>query len=430
MSGKALRIFGLKADNFMRLECVSVELDGSPVVRVVGHNDQGKTSFLEVVASALGGEKMCPKVPIRRGADKAEISVDLGEFIATRRWALKNEKVTSDLTVKSRDGMRYPSPQALLDKLIGKLSFDPLAFTRAKPAEQVETLKTLVGLDFRLLDAQRKTAYDQRTEVNRDVVRMRGQLETMKIVEAPDEPVSVEALLKEQDAQVGVQREHDALKHAAEAATQARVRADDRVTRAKEALAKAQKELAEAETATTKAKESEEEAAGEYAVAQKPDLAAVREKLAKAEQTNSAVRLKKERAAVGEKLRAKEKEAAALTEKVEAADKSKADALGKAQFPVEGLSFSDEGVTLNDVPFEQASAANQLRVSLAIGLSINPTLKVVLIRDGSLLDDNSMRIVAEMAEEAGAQVLIERVWREGEIGIYIEDGHVVPRAVA
>src|SRR4051812_6645595 len=80
-----VRIHGLQAENFMRLSVVNVQFDGSPVLRVVGHNDQGKTSLIEAIASALGGEKLAPKVPIRRGAESAEVTVDLGEFIATRR---------------------------------------------------------------------------------------------------------------------------------------------------------------------------------------------------------------------------------------------------------------------------------------------------------------------------------------------------------
>jgi hypothetical protein len=137
MSDKGLRIVALQAENFKRLRAVHIGPNGSPVVSIVGQNGAGQ---VQLPRRDLGGARRRegePGVPIRRGAETAEVTVDLGEFIVVRRWTAKG----STLTVKSRDGMKYPSPQKMLDKLVGKLSFDPLAFTRAKPAEQVETLR-------------------------------------------------------------------------------------------------------------------------------------------------------------------------------------------------------------------------------------------------------------------------------------------------
>ena len=98
--------------------------------------------------------------------------------------------------------------------------------------------------------------------------------------------------------------------------------------------------------------------------------------------------------------------------------------LAAASFPVAGLSFGEEGLLYQDRPLEQASSAEQLRVSVAMGLALNPQLKVLLIRDGSLLDGDSMRTIAEMAEAAEAQVWIERVGDGDPAAIVIEDGSV------
>jgi hypothetical protein len=76
------------------------------------------------------------------------------------------------------------------------------------------------------------------------------------------------------------------------------------------------------------------------------------------------------------------------------------------------------------VPFAQGSSAEQLRVSVAMGLAMNPRLGVLLIRDASLLDDDSMAIVAEMAATANAQVWLERVGDGAECSVVIEDGSV------
>ncbi len=82
---------------------------------------------------------------------------------------------------------------------------------------------------------------------------------------------------------------------------------------------------------------------------------------------------------------------------------------------------------LNGVPLTQASDAEQLRASLAIAMALNPKLRVIRVRDGSLLDSNAMKIIAEMAETKDFQVWIERVDDSGKVGFVLEDGHVVAR---
>src|SRR5216684_2951230 len=106
---KSLKIVSLVAENFQRLRAVAIHPDGSPIVRLAGRNAQGKTSVLESIAATLGGERLCPAVPIRRGEDHAEVTVDLGDVIVTRRWTAGGG---SALWVKSREGARFPSPQS------------------------------------------------------------------------------------------------------------------------------------------------------------------------------------------------------------------------------------------------------------------------------------------------------------------------------
>jgi ABC-type histidine transport system ATPase subunit len=102
----------------------------------------------------------------------------------------------------------------------------------------------------------------------------------------------------------------------------------------------------------------------------------------------------------------------------------KEDSLAKAKMPIKGLGISDTGVTYNDIPFGQLSSSEQLKVSLAIAMALNPKLKVIRITDGSLLDKENMEIIKKMAEEKDYQVWVEKVSDEGEIGFYIEDGEV------
>ena len=105
-------------------------------------------------------------------------------------------------------------------------------------------------------------------------------------------------------------------------------------------------------------------------------------------------------------------------------DETKQSTMAATEFPIDGLGMDEDGVVYDELPFAQASSAEALRVSVAIGLAMNPKLKVLLIRDGSLLDEDNLRLVAEMAEKHEAQVWIERVGQGEECSVIIEDGRI------
>ena len=105
-------------------------------------------------------------------------------------------------------------------------------------------------------------------------------------------------------------------------------------------------------------------------------------------------------------------------------------AIENAALPVAGLTFADDvGVKFGGVPFSQLSGAERLKVSLAMGIALNPSLRVLLIRDGSLLDEDNLKVVAEMAERHDMQVWIERVGKGEECSVVLEDGCVVENRI-
>lgn len=99
-------------------------------------------------------------------------------------------------------------------------------------------------------------------------------------------------------------------------------------------------------------------------------------------------------------------------------------ALEKAAMPVPGLGFDDDGVTYGGVPLDQASGAEQLRVSLAIAMACSPTLRDIWIKDGSLLDDDSLEALRQLASEKDYRVWVERVGDGDDGALIIEDGAV------
>lgn len=396
-----MKIVRLTAENVKRLKAVEITPDGNVQV-ITGRNAQGKTSVLDAIWLALGGGAASRETtrPIRDGEDKASVTLDLGDLTVTRTWA--GDKTA--LTVKNADGAKYGSPQGVLDALVGRLSFDPLEFTRLSAREQVAALLDLVNLDVDLdaLAADRAAAYEERAEIG----RQGKAIGTVVVDESlpADETSATEIIAKIRAAQEA--HRTDAEARGSLAVAEARV-------------AELRAELANWEATVASRRSVVDELPDEL-----PDIGHWEARLATVEETNAAIRANNtavERAARKAELRVQYD---MLTARIEQIDQEKASALAKATFPVSGLGFGDGGVTFQGVPFSQASAAEQIRVSLAMAMSLNPKLRVIRILDGSLLDSDNLALIGEMASEQDYQVWIERVGDTSSVGVVIEDGAV------
>jgi chromosome segregation ATPase len=322
----------------------------------------------------------------------------------------------------------------MLDELTGKLTFDPLAFARMQPREQLETLKSLVGLDFAEMDAKRQELYDERTLVNREGKKLAHQIEGMlEYPDAPDLEVSVSELMEELRQREAHNRANND-KRESLTLTNNQVRAQaGRVEEITAQIAQLETELGSAKGQLEKLRQSQSELKSEVTSLQDADVQEVLTQIAGADALNRKVRSNQQRAKLTQLLDDKRTESLSLSAKIQDLDEAKAKALSDATFPIAGLSFNEAGesaelappvVTYNNIPFAQCSSSEQLRVSLAMGLALNPKLKVILIRDGSLLDKDNLNMIAEMAAVADAQVWLEKVGEGDDVSIIIEDGMV------
>lgn len=403
-----MKIIELRATNIKRLKAVEITPDGTMQV-IGGRNAQGKSSVLDAIWLALGGGKASKEtpLPIRDGEDRASVRLDLGDLIVTRSWTAKG----TTLKVENADGAAYSSPQGMLDALVGQLSFDPLAFTRLSPRDQREALLKLVDLpvDVDKLDAERQLAYEARTEIGR-------QAKALGDVPAIDEDLpNVEQSAVELFERLNAAREHN----------RARKVAEDAIRRTEQDIADLEAQMARL---TKLLKTTREELASRTAalagMGGDLPLDELEEQLATVEDTNARIRANnaaKERLAQKTDLREMYE---AATREIEALDEQKEAALAAATFPVDGLGFDEHGVTYNGVPLAQASSAEQIRVSLAMGMALNPRLRVLMIKDGSLLDSESMAAIREQVAEKDYQLLVERVGNADEGAVIIEDGAV------
>lgn len=408
-----MKIINLTAENVKRLAAVSITPDGN-VVQITGRNGQGKTSVLDSIWWAMAGAGNVQAAPIRKGQKSARIRLDLGELVVTRTFKQTDEgKVTTAITVENAEGARFPSPQTMLDALLGSLSFDPLAFARMAPKDQFNELKRFVpGVDFDAIERANQADYAERTALNRRAKESRAAAGPLEVVGAPEAPVDDSALVDE------LQRagEKNAEVARAVAATEARARS---VTQYRTEAAHL-----EQKAATLRAAADVEESAPLPEIGAPVDVAAIRERIEQAKIDRRLFDLKVARQANLDNAASLEERADALSAAMQKRYDDRTAAIAAAKMPVPGLGLADGAVTLDGVPFEQASDAEKLKVSVALAMASNPKLRVVRVRDGSLLDADSLRVLGEMADANDCQVWLEKVSDGERVGFVIEDGHL------
>jgi hypothetical protein len=430
-----VRIINFFAENVKKLRCVEITPGDASVVQITGANGAGKSSILDAIFYALAGTKDIPSQPIRKGAAKASIKLDLGEMVVTRRFT----QAGTSLVVESKEGVKFPSPQAMLDTLLSGMSFDPLAFTRLIPEKQLEQLKSLVKLDVDVdkLDSLNQRDYDARTLINRDAKALEARLKAMPVASGLlEKPVDLSALMTEMREGAADNQQAEKAKAAQEAKFDEISRMYDTVTERRDL---AQQRRTEAEGLMEQAKKLEAQAAKIELDAQDAeavysgmsdgsgltvDLSAIQQRIEEGQRLNKQLEAAVAREKVQEELSAAKAKADKLTKAMEQREEQKRTAIAAAKMPVVGLSFGDGEVTYNGLPMSQASSAEQLRVSTAIAMQLNPKLRVLRIADGSLLDESNMRMLADMATAEDFQLWIETVKANGPVTVEMEDGSV------
>jgi hypothetical protein len=427
-----MRVIRFTAENIKRLKTVDIT-PNKYLVRLSGGNGAGKSSVLDAIEYVLMGTKSVPTTPVRKGSGKAIIKLDLGDIIVTRRMTEGSPKRAGYLTIEGKDGKVWKDPDEVLRSLMGAISFDPLAFLQMEPKKQFDTLAHIAMPDVDLdeLEIQAKADYDKRTvvkkerdalQLRRDAIHVPDDLPTEKI----NEVALVTDLQKASEYNTGLQelqRDRDKLTEAV--AADEREIASNR-TRAEELRAEADNLeraalILEAEAKKTRATMEKWEPLPEPR-----DSAELAERINHARTINAAIERGNQRAQLDKEIETKQKEWEELHEAVKRGERKKDEALALAKYPIEGLGF-DTGkreVIFDNLPFDQASHAEQMKTSMAIGMAINPKLRIMRIKDGSLLDDKTLAIVTTMAVKHDFQVWIEEVDTTGKIGIYLEDGEV------
>jgi hypothetical protein len=425
-----LKIIGIQVDNFQKIKTFLLKPEGN-VIKITGGNGAGKTSVLDAIMLALAGARGGPSVPVRQGAGRGVVRLDLGDIRITRTW-FEGGDPKGEMFIEAQDGRRYGTPQRMLDALLGRISFDPLAFIHMDVKQQAEELRKLLNLDEALAAIRADEENDYNTR--RDQTKLRKTLEAQRAnVHVPeglpakkrDIDAMTEELAKVAEYNIGIERMRLDREKVANT-----IREDTEVVtsrRNKVALLRKEADALELEANALDDSVVRRKAIMEdwKPLPEPKDANAMGEAISQARATNAGIDRRIQAERMDAEIATVATTIANLDSAIDSHREKATKLIAEAKYPVPGLGFVNDEVMYNGLPFAQASNAEQIRVSIAMGMALNPKIRIMRIKDGSLLDTNSIAVVEAMAEKSDFQVWMELVDQTGKVGVYLEEGEIV-----
>ena len=435
MSSKGLHIISMAVENIMKITSAFIVPTDSTIL-VQGNNANGKSSVLDAITMAFCKKdaKSFPKEPIKKGSKKGSIVIkvdgsdSIPAFTITRSITEKGES----LKIEPEKVLAGETPRSFLDKLIGSISFDPLDFINKDPKCQRSALMELIGLDVEEWERKEKEAFDRRTEIGRDLKVAEAKIKDAVIYEdVSTEEIKVSDLaIKLQKAIASNQEIANRLK-ANGNLKQSAISNKEKVESIKIQIVDLEKEIDRLERVIadqrTKYKSEKDDLDLTFPI----DTNEINSEIQSVESTNSKIRHNiqvNHDTMLKDRVQALYDTAESTLETIRA-DKLKA--IQEANIPVPGLLFDDDGLVYNSIPLSQCSDGEKLMIGMGISMALNPTMRVLRIKDGSLLDPNNLKIIQDMVRENGFQLWVEKVndvagyESSGKVGLYIQEGEVI-----
>lgn len=422
-----VKINSLEVENVKRVKAVALEPAESGLTVIGGRNGQGKTSVLDAISWALGGDRKRPSEAKRAGsATDPRLKVELSNGIVVERKG-KN----GSLRVTDPEGRK--GGQQLLDSFVEALALDLPRFLAMSDKDKARTLLGIIGVGEELarIEAEEQALYNRRTGVGqmRDVKR--GAAEDMPAhPDAPREPVSALELIQAQQAILARNGENQRMRENAAEMRRTAARsselleaADERVRMAEEALSRARAERAAAAVVADQASKDAETAGKSAQELADESTAEIEAQLEQVELVNAKVRDNQRRADAMREAEELDDQYREMTARIEELRSAKMALLDGADLPLPGLAVDNGLLAYEGRRWDCMSGSEQLRVATAIVRRLKPECGFVLVDKLEQMDAETLREFGEWAEGEGLQVIATRVSVGDECSIVIEDGY-------
>ena len=409
-----IKITSLEAENVKRVRAVQLHPSATGLTIIGGNNNQGKTSLLDTIAWALGGDRFRPSMATREGSTiPPHIKVTLSNGLIVERRG-KN----SDLKVIDPSGSK--AGQQLLNAFIEQLALDLPRFMQASDREKADTLLRIIGVGEQLAALERKEQeqYNERLAIGRIAdQKAKYAKEQPYWPDAPDELISASDLIRQQQAILARNGENQSKRAMASLLDQQVSTLTARVDELHRQLQTAEDELiakmADLATARKTAEQLVDESTEE-----------LERSIADIETINAKVRDNLNREKAEEDARAYQQQYDSLTAEIEQLREDKRALLDGAKLPMEGLGVADGALTYHGQKWDNMSGSEQLRVATAIVRCLKPQCGFVLLDKLEQMDLGTLREFGAWLESEGLQAIATRVSTGDECSIIIEDGYV------
>lgn len=416
----SIKINTLQIENIKRVKAVALNPAENGLTVIGGKNGQGKTSVLDAIAWALGGDRYRPSNPEREGSTlPPHIKLTLSNGLIVERSG-KN----SALKVVDTTGKR--SGQQLLNEFVEQLAIDLPRFLQASNREKADTLLQVIGVGDRIheLEANERDVYNRRRMIGQDADRKRKYADELPFYPAaPKELVSAMDLIRQQQDILARNGENQRKRMRANQIKHEYGKAAAHVSLLKSQLAAAQKQLtqleADLEIAQKDALDLKDESTEE-----------VERSLQEIEQINIQVRANCDREKAEQDAAYYAQQYQELSTKLEDIRHDKYALLNSAELPLPGLSVEDGELTYNGKKWDCMSGADQLIAATAVVRAVNPKCGFVLLDKLEQLDADTLLNFGSWLEEQGLQAIATRVSTGPECSIIIEDGFAAPEQPA
>ena len=417
----SVTITALEAENVKRIKAVALTPAPTGLTLVGGNNNQGKTSVLDALAWALGGERFRPTAAQRDGAvAPAHLKVTLSNGVIVERKG-KN----ASLTVTDPTGRR--SGQQLLNAFVEPLALDLPRFMDASDKEKADILLRIIGVGAELhtRDLEIKGLYDKRTFTGQLAAQKKHFAEEMiSYPEAPDEPVSASELIRQQQDILARNGENQRLRAQYAELEQQVQQCVDELKRTRERIATLQQLADELDAKHTKLFNQRETARKTVSQLQDESTAELEASIRDIEETNRKVRANLEKSRAEDEAAQYASEYDRLTESIQQKRADRMALLNGADLPLPGLSVEDGVLTYKGKHWRDISGSDQLRVAAAIVRRLNPDCGFVLLDKLEQMDMTTLQEFSAWLEAEGLQAIATRVSTGSECQIIIEDGMV------
>ena len=404
---EAMKINQLEIENVKRIKAVKVEPTASGLTIIGGNNNQGKTSVLDAIAWALGGDRYRPSQAAREGS----MAPPNLHIVMNNGLVVERKGKNSDLKVTDPSGKKYG--QQLLNEFVNQFALDLPKFMEGSGKEKANTLLQIIGVGDQLaaLEQQETDQYNRR----RSIVQIADQKkkfakEQPYFPDAPKDIVSATELIRRQQdilAKNGENQRKRAQLHQLEQESQ-------RINEELAALLQRQEEVQnDLEIARKSAENLQDESTAELEAS-----------IADIEETNRKVRANLDKDKAEDDAREYQRQYEELTKELEETRKQKTDLLQNAALPLPELSVSDGELVYKGQKWDNMSGSDQLKVSTAIVRKLNPKCGFVLLDKLEQMDLDTLQEFGQWLEAEGLQAIATRVSTGEECSIIISDGYV------